>query len=660
MEIPLLNDIAVIFALAIFVIYVFNKIHIPSIIGFLLTGIIAGPYSLALVKATHEVEIMAEIGIVLLLFTIGMEFSIESLIKIRRTVFLGGTIQVLFSVILGFLASKIFGMGLGQSIFIGYLIALSSTAIVIKLIQDKGEVDSPHGRTIVGLLIFQDIIAIPMMLTIPLLAGHTAAGNQPIYLVVGKIVGILMLIFLASKYVIPKLITKIVETRINELFLITIGGICMGTAILTSSLGLSLALGAFIAGLIVSESEYSHQALGYIIPFKDIFTSFFFVSVGMLLNVSFFFEHFLTILLLTCLAILLKVMAGIPAALFSGYPFRSAVLSAIAISQIGEFSFVLSKVGITNKLLDNFQYQMFLAVSILTMAVTPFLINLSPKISALIVKLKLAKIDTEEVVINEALTDHIVIIGFGLNGQNLARVAAEAQIPYVILETNAKTVKKYRELGEPIYYGDATYELILDHINIRKARIVVVAISDPAATRKTVSLIRSIDPSLTIIVRSRYLQEFESLFHLGANEVISEEFESSIEIFSRVLSKYLVSKDEIEDFTNKIREERYDMVRNISKKSGTTNLREAVSYIHDIEIVTLKLYNDSSLINNTIIDIDLRRKYNVTILAIQRNNEIISNPDSNTQLLANDRIVLMGDISDINNVEDVFRGKVKS
>jgi CPA2 family monovalent cation:H+ antiporter-2 len=658
LEIPLLNDIAVIFALAMFVIYFFNLIKIPSIIGFLLTGVIAGPYALGWVKDSHAVETMAEIGIVFLLFSIGIEFSVGNLLKIKKTVFLGGSVQVLLSVVSTVLISSMFGISIGKAIFIGYLISLSSTAIVIKLIQDKGEIDAPHGKNILGILIFQDIVAIPMMLTIPLLSGHSDKAGEPIYILLGKILAILLLIFIASKYIIPKLLYQIVNTRINELFLITIGVICISTAILTSSLGLSLALGAFIAGLIISESEYSHQALSYIIPFKDIFTSFFFVSVGMLLNIEFVFNNLIPILSLTALVILLKTFSAIPAAMLSGYPFRSAILSAMAISQVGEFAFVLSEVGVENQLMDNYSYQLFLSVSIVSMSLTPFVIKISPKISAFIskfVKLQIVETFTEI----PSLQDHIVIIGYGLNGQNLARVAAKAQIPYVILESNASTVRKYKDLGQPIYYGDATHEIILEHINIRKARVVVVAISDPAATRKTVALVRNIDASLTIIVRSRYLQEIKYLHELGADEVIAEEFESSIEIFSRVLTKYLVAKDEIEEFIHKIREEKYAMERSISKKSKTTTLQEAVSYIHDLEIVTFKISKNSLLRNQTIIESDLRKKYNVTILAIQRDGEIISNPDSALELLVNDKVVLMGNITDINNVENLFQGKTK-
>ncbi|MFN8576169.1 MAG: cation:proton antiporter [Candidatus Sericytochromatia bacterium] len=656
MEIPLLNDIAIIFALSMIVIYFFNLLKIPSIIGFLLTGIIAGPYALELIKNSHDVEVLAEIGIVFLLFSIGVEFSIDNLLKIRRTVFLGGTVQVTLSILFSVIISIFFKISIPKSIFIGYLISLSSTAIVIKLMQDKGDIDTPHGKNILGILIFQDIVAIPMMLTIPLIAGNADKSGEPIYYLIGKIIGILAIIFIASKYIIPKLLYQVVNTRINELFLITIGAICISTAILTSSLGLSLALGAFIAGLIISESEYSHQALSYIMPFKDIFTSFFFVSVGMLLNIEFVFNNIIPILGFTFLVIILKTFSAIPAALLSGYPLNTGILSAMALSQVGEFSFVLSKVGIENKLFDDYSYQLFLGVSVISMTLTPFIINLSPKVSEFIrkfTKIKVAEIFLE----SKNLKDHIVIIGYGLNGQNLSKVAAKSQIPYIILEANANTVKRYKSLGEPIYYGDATHEIILEHLNIREAKVVVIAISDPIATRKIVNLIRSLDSSLTIIVRTRYLKEISCLYDLGANEVIAEELESSIEIFSRVLTKYLVSRDEIESFINKIREEKYSMQRTLSKKSKTTTLKETISYIPDLEISTFKVSKNSVLKNKTIIELDFRKKYNVTILAIQRKEEVFSNPESNFELLEYDKVVLMGKIVDINNTETLFNNK---
>lgn len=659
MQIPFLTDISVIFCISIFVIFIFNKIKIPSIIGFLLTGALASPYGLGLVNSVHEVEVLAEVGIVLLLFTIGMEFSLESLIQIRKSVLLGGGLQVFLSIVLGFLISNFLDFTITQSIFIGFLISLSSTAIVLTLIQKKGDVDTPHGKTILGILIFQDIIAIPMMLITPMLAGKTASSGDNAYILLFKIIFIIFFVIISYKYLIPKLLEQIVKTRINELFLITIAGICFGVAVITSNMGLSLALGAFIAGLIISESEYSHQALGHVLPFKEIFTSFFFVSIGMLLDINFFVSNIIVILLLTISALVIKFIAGFIAAASLGYSLRIMVLVGVGISQIGEFSFILSKVGLSNNLLSLHIYQMFLSVSILTMAITPLLISFSPKLADIILLIPFfSKIKNGsyqiEIEKNTALSNHIVIIGFGLNGQNLSKVAKKANIKYSILEMNPSTVKFYKSLGEPIHYGDATQEIVLNQLNIKMARVVVLAISDASATRKIVDLIRRIDKSIYTIVRTRYLKEMEYLYKIGADEVITEEFETSIEIFSRVLSKYLVPKDEIEDFINVSREEKYHMVRSIPKKTGTSTLKNIELHLSDVEIVSLKLKDKSTIANKSLGELDFRKKYGVTILAIRRNDETISSPDVNLLLRSNDILILVGEIDKINKVEHLF------
>jgi CPA2 family monovalent cation:H+ antiporter-2 len=579
--------------------------------------------------------------------------------QIKKSVLLGGSVQVFLSIILGFLLSNFIGFSLGQGIFIGFLISLSSTAIVLTLIQKKGDVDTLHGKTILAILIFQDIIAIPMMLITPSLSGKNAGSGDSVYFLLFKIIFIIFFFIVSYKYLIPKLLEQIVKTRINELFLITIAGICFSVAVLTSSMGLSLALGAFMAGLIISESEYSHQALGHVLPFKDIFTSFFFVSIGMLLDINFFITNFFTIILLTILSLTIKFIAGFMAAASLGYSLRIMVLVGVAISQIGEFSFILSKVGLDNNLLTPHIYQIFLSVSILTMALTPLLINFSSKLADLILKIPfLANIKTGtyqlETEKDNIINNHIVIIGFGLNGKNLAQVAKKANIPYLILEMNPMTVKFYKNLGEPIYYGDATQEIILEHLNIKKARVVVVAISDPTATRKIIELIRRIDKSIYTVVRTRYVEEMKYLYNLGADDVITEEFETSVEIFSRVLTKYLVPKDEIEDFINIIREEKYHMVRSISKKTGTINLKDIELHLSDVEIVSFKLNSKSFMIGKSLLDIDLRKKYGVNILAIRRNQETIASPDVNLLLELNDILIMVGEIEKINKIEAIF------
>ncbi|MDH7478917.1 MAG: cation:proton antiporter, partial [Syntrophomonadaceae bacterium] len=291
MEIPLLKEIVIVFGLTILVSYVCQKLGIPGIVGLLITGVLAGPNGLGLMESVHDVEILAEIGIILLLFTIGIEFSLGQLLQIRKTVLLGGTLQVFLTTLAALLLMGKLGRPHGESIFVGFLVSLSSTAIVLKLLQDRLEVDSPHGRNALGILIFQDIMIVPMILLIPLLAGTTGGMSESPFFLLAKGVAVMVMVIVGAKWVVPYLLFQIARQRSRELFLISTVAICFAVAWLTSSIGLSLSLGAFLAGLIISESEYSHQALGNILPFRDVFTSFFFISIGMLLDVGFLLQQ---------------------------------------------------------------------------------------------------------------------------------------------------------------------------------------------------------------------------------------------------------------------------------------------------------------------------------------------------------------------------------
>jgi CPA2 family monovalent cation:H+ antiporter-2 len=391
MEIPLLNDIVIIFGLAIAVLFICHRFRVPAVVGFLLTGMFVGPYGFGLVKAVHEVEILAEIGIVLLLFTIGIEFSLKKLLQIRKSVLMGGSLQVSLTFLATFFIARWFGQAFGEAVFIGFLVALSSTAIVLKLIQERAEVDSPHGRTTLGILIFQDIIIVPMILATPLLAGATGNLGESILVLLAKGIGIILLVMVSTKWIVPKALYQIARTRNQEIFLLIVVVICLGVAWLTSKAGLSLALGAFLAGLIISESEYSHQALGNILPFRDVFTSFFFVSIGMLLDVGFLFQQPGTIVLITLGVLVLKSIIACFASVLSGFHFRTSILVGLALSQVGEFSFILSRAGVEHGLLAGNIYQMFLAFSVLSMAATPFIITLAPRAADIILRLPLPR-----------------------------------------------------------------------------------------------------------------------------------------------------------------------------------------------------------------------------------------------------------------------------
>lgn len=645
MEIPLLNDIVIIFGLAIAVLFICHRLRMSAIVGFLLTGIFVGPYGFGLVKAVYEVEILAEIGIVLLLFTIGIEFSLERLLQIRKSVLMGGSLQVSLTFLAVLFIARRFGQAFGEAVFIGFLVSLSSTAIVLKLIQERAEVDSPHGRTTLGILIFQDIIIVPMILVTPLLAGATGNIGESLLLLLAKGIGIILLVMVSAKWIVPQVLYQIARTRNQEIFLLSVVVICLGVAWLTSKAGLSLALGAFLAGLIISESEYSHQALGNILPFRDVFTSFFFVSIGMLLNVGFLFQHLGTIALIALGILLLKSIIACFTTVLLGFPLRTSILVGLALSQVGEFSFILSRTGVEHGLLAGNIYQMFLAFSILSMAATPFIITLAPRAADIILRLPLPKrlisgfYPVSEIKV-KGKKDHLIIIGFGVNGRNVARAARLSGIPYAVIEMNPEIVKNERAKGEPIYYGDSTHAVVLQHANIKDARIVVTAINDPASTRRITEIIRRLNPKVHLIVRSRHLQEMKPLYELGANEVIPEEFETSVEIFTRVLAKYLIPRDEIERLVAEIRSDGYEMFRSLFKESSSFS--DLNLQLPDVEISTLKVVERSPLVGKSLAEIELRKKYGVTLLAIRRNSQILSNPNANMPFCDNDVLFVLG------------------
>ena len=645
MQIPLLNDIVIIFGLAIAVLFICHRLRVPVVVGFLLTGIFVGPYGFGLVKAVHEVEILAEIGIVFLLFTIGIEFSLKRLLQIKKSILMGGSLQVSLTFLATLFIARMFGQTFGEAVFMGFLVALSSTAIVLKLIQERAEVDTQYGRTTLGILIFQDIIIVPMILITPLLTGATGNLTESVFILLFKGVGIILLVMVSTKWIVPQVLYQIARTRNQEIFLLSIIVICLGVAWLTSMAGLSLALGAFLAGLIISESEYSHQALGNILPFRDVFTSFFFVSIGMLLDVGFLFRQPGTIVLIALGVLVLKSIITCFTTVLLGFPLRTAILVGLALSQVGEFSFILSGTGVKHGLLAGNIYQLFLAFSILSMAATPFIIILAPRAADIIMRLPLPKrlisgfYPVPEIKV-EFKKDHLIIIGFGVNGKNVARAARLSGIPYAVIEMNPETVRSEQAQGEPIYYGDSTQEVILQHANIKNARIVVIAINDPASTRRITEIIRRLNPKVHLIVRSRYLQEMKPLYELGANEVIPEEFETSVEIFTRVLAKYLIPRDEIEALVAEIRSDGYEMFRSLSKE--TSSLSDLHLQLPNVEISTLRVVEKSPLVGKSLGEIEMRKKYGVTLLAIRRNSQTLSNPNVSMPFCADDVLFVLG------------------
>lgn len=644
----LFTDILVIFLLSVCLLLILYRIKIPSIVGFLITGIIVGPAGLGLIRNPDSIKFLAELGVIFLLFTIGLEFSLSHMMKSRRFVLIGGTVQVFSTIFICTGLTVVAGWDFNHAFFIGMLASLSSTAIVMKVLGDRQEVDSPHGRAALGILIFQDLIVIPMMMITPILAGNTSEGPSVVKIVLG---GILMIavIYISSRYVIPYLLHYAARLKNREMFLFIIIGTCLLIAFLTSSIGLSMALGAFLAGLIISESEYSLHALYNMVPFRDLFAAFFFISIGMIFDVSYLLSHPVDVAMLVIAIILIKYVTGTLAAIASGLPARSSVLTGLSLCQIGEFSFILATSGATIGIFAAEQFQLFLDVAVVTMGLAPLLIGLSgrvtPHLSAPLMRIVPDRFfDIEPSPANE-LKDHIIIVGYGLNGRNVARSARAAGVPYYIIEMNPDTVREEKKKGESILYGDAAQPDVLLRAGIRNARILVVVVNDPFSTQQAVQFARSINPGLYIIARTRLVGEVATLMQLGADEVIPEEFETSIEIFTRILHKYLIPEDEVERLVREIRSGGYQMLRSISTDPLTFD--DLHDLVPDIDTKTIRIRESSPWIGMSLIKSQLRTRFHVTVVAIRRGNDMIINPDGGERIRISDVLMIIGKPDDI-------------
>ena len=642
----ILQDLAVIFAVSLLVILLFHRLKLPALPGFIVAGVLLGPGALGLVADVHQVESLAEVGVILVLFTIGIEFSLGRLREMGREVVIGGLTQVGLTVGASALAARAFALPWTVALLLGFLVALSSTALVLKGLTDQGEIDAPHGRLATGVLIFQDLCVVPMMLVLPFLAGRAAGGAAGLALALGKAVLVVIGVLVVARAVVLRALAEILKTRSRELFLIAIILLGILTALGTAAAGASLALGAFLAGLVISESDYGHQAMAELLPFRDVFISLFFVAVGMLVQVQFIRDH--PLLAVGGVAVIMagKALAAAVGPALLGYSGRVALLAGLAVSQIREFSFVLAREGREATLLSEGLYQTFLAVAVFTMLVTPFLLQAGPAIvdrleRAVPLDRLLPGFRRQGIAAgDQPLTDHVIIAGYGLNGRNLAAALRSIQAPYVIVELNAQTVRDARTRGEPAFYGDATREEILRGLGVDRARLLVVAISDPAATRRMVRVARALNPRIHIIARTRYVVEIPELTRLGADAVIPEEFETSIEIFARVLAHYNVARHDIERLVQQIRASQYQALRG---GDGAASLSlGTVGGIPHMAVERVQLEANSSLVGNRLADTGLRTQTGALVLSVRRGSDDIVTPGPDFRLAAGDVLVLVG------------------
>lgn len=640
MDIYLLQNMAMILITAVIVLLIFNKLKLPTMIGLFITGIVIGH----VINDTSMISTLSELGVVFLLFIIGLEFSIEKFSAIKHYALFGGILQVSLTTVLVTLLGLGLGLALNSAIFLGFLVAFSSTAIVMKIMQQKHLNHSVQGRVTLGILIFQDIAVIVVILITPLLGGQSIELHTFPELLI-KLIGVAILIVIGAKWFIPLALKDAAKTKNRDLFMLLTLFICMGTTFATSLIGIGPELGAFLAGLLISNTEYSHQTLGYIQPFQDVFMSLFFISIGLMVNLHLFLYNIGIILALTAIILIIKFAATLLTGIVLKLPNKISISIAILLSQIGEFSFVLAREGMTYGLMTQRFFSIFLGVSILTMSVSPFLQKFTPQITKLLSKSSYFQEDGELKTLPEELTeaqpikDHVILVGMGRVGKQMTKACNQFNVPILAVDMNPIVVEQQQNLGVPIIYGNASNENVLKQLRVTSAQCIVISASTYEGTLNTIDAARRLNPDIHIIVRTKYLKNIEEVIEAGADEVIPKEFETSILMFTRIMDYYNKDMDEIADAVNDLRSDNYDAFRSVSSEDVSAYLSNSFT---EVELDSLRVYNDAHISDFPF------EKNNLTVTSVIRDNSTIIYIDEKFQFLEDDIILFTGLRHDIN------------
>ena len=646
-DLPLiLRDLAIVLAIATAVALLFGRLHLSIVAAFLVAGAILGPTGAGLVNETGMVDALAEIGVALLLFTVGLEISLANLGKMRLRILQGGGVQLFATILLTVAVLSLARFPLAEAIFIGFVLSLSSTAIVLKVYADRMELDSGHGKISIGILLFQDMAVIPMMLLIPSFRQWETAHFSTVAFTLVKAGAGVGVILLASRFAVPRLLGEVIRLNSREILAMTVMCLILGTAWVARWWGLSLAMGAFLAGMVISESEYVHEIAAQIFPFRDVFNGVFFISVGMLLDLPFLARHLPTILLVSVAVVAAKAACAGAAIRTLKYPWRVSVIGAIGLAQIGEFSFLLLSEGSRDGLVGADTYQYLLATAILTMVAAPFLMRAAPWAGRFVVRRLVRGTEPEDAAEMSAGTarveNHVIVSGYGMNGKNLARVLRSTHVPYVIVDLNDAMVREGREAGEPIFYGDVNNPEILDRVGVARARMLVLAISDPMATRRAVAVGRRANPRMVILVRTRYVADVDDLIALGANAVIPEEFETSVEIFSRVLREYHVPDHVITQQEELIRSGTYRILRERIPTRDEGRLAEFEAFLRQKVIEVFYISPDSPWAGRSLGELPVGNGAGIVLLAVLREDRAIAQPSPGERIAVGDKLVFFG------------------
>ena len=639
----LLIDLTLLVGMAIPIVALAHRLSAPPLVGFLVAGVLVGPNGFGLISATEEVEVLSELGVALLLFAVGLELSLSHVRQWARTVLIGGGLQVSGTLVCVAALAMAFGIPPGQMVFYGMLVAMSSTAIVTKTYADRAELDSAQGRSVISILLFQDLCVLPLILLLPVLAGLEGANMGAVGMDFVRGLATITALVIGGRWIVRTTLDRIVLFRDRDLFTLCVGFFGIGTAVVSAWAGFSIAIGAFIAGLVISESEYGLQALSDVLPFRAVFSGIFFISTGMLLDVSAVAAQLDVLVPVLAVVFALKVALVVAAVLAAGGILATALTSGLSLAQIGEFSILLAAQGLPLGLFREGDYQLFLSTAVLSMMATPFLIRSAGSIAERIAPSGrgshgLAPTDAAAA---DGMSDHTIIVGYGVAGRYLARVLDAAGIPCIVVEHDANLVRSAREDGLPVTFGNGTQRAVLKHVGARRARIIVFAISSPTEERRGVSISRDLNPTAQIVVRTRYTRSIDELMSLGATDVVVEEFEVSIELFAKALESYRIPINRIWQEAAAVREEHYGLFRGTAEPDLRLDALKHLG-IHDaLELVEIR--DGANVTGMSAKSLRLRRRTGAVQIAVVRDGQPFYRREPDFHYRAGDTVVLVGD-----------------
>lgn len=634
-------DIAIILVAALLGGFIAQRLGQPLILGYIVAGILVGPYTGGpTVGAIHDIELLAEIGVALLLFALGLEFNLSKLARVKWVAFLGTPIQLALTILLGWGLARILGWSSYSALWLGALVALSSTMVTLKTLSAQGTLGTLASRVMIGMLIVQDLAVVPMMIILPELA-NLRNGLPALGWAVLRAGLFLAAMLLVGTRVIPFVLKRIAAWNSRELFVVAVMALGLGVGYATYLAGLSFAFGAFVAGMVLSESDYSHQALSDIVPLRDVFGMLFFVSVGMLLNPYFLLANFGVIVLLVVAVGLGKAVIFTGVARAFGYRGEVPLAVGLGLFQVGEFAFVLGRVGLEEGALSSDNYNLMLASTLMTMLVTPFVSTLKTPAYTLLQRWWARPSVPSALLTDQELQGHIIIAGYGRVGRYIAGLLTRLELAYVVIERDQGRLDILKAAQVPVIYGDASSAVVLEAAGLQQARLLLVAVSAAIDVETVVRQAHTLNPQLHIVARATQLGQLEVLRGLGIHEVVQPEFEAGLEMVRQALLHFEIVPAEIERLSDEVRAEYYRPIETLGAPTATLRrLRQFRHTLFDLTWYTLDAA--SPLANQSIRASAVRRRTGVSIVALLREEHVFQNLDPDMQLLAGDQLAVLG------------------